>query len=40
MTPECLSLGVLEGCINALQDEPDMVRAEARRLFMQGMGRA
>ncbi len=35
MTPECLSLDVLEGCINALQDELDLLRADARRAFMQ-----
>ena len=40
MTPECMSLDVLEGCINALQDELDMVRAEARRVFAVGAGRA
>jgi hypothetical protein len=33
MTPECMSLDVLEGCINALQDELDVIRAEARRAF-------
>ena len=40
MTPECMSLDVLEGCLNALQDELDMVRAEARRVFIQAAGRA
>lgn len=41
MTPECMSLDVLEGCLNALQDELDMVRADARRAFSQlGAGRA
>ncbi len=40
MTPECMSLDVLEGCINALQDELDMVRAEARRVFRQATGHA
>ena len=41
MTPECMSLDVLEGCLNALQDELDLVRADARRVFMQrGVGRA
>ncbi len=35
MTPECMSLDVLEGCINALQDELDLLRADARRAFMQ-----
>ncbi len=41
MTPECMSLDVLEGCLNALQDELDMVRADARRAFMRrGVGHA
>jgi hypothetical protein len=41
MTPECMSLDVLEGCLNALQDELDMVRADARRAFMRrGIGHA
>ena len=41
MTPECMSPDVLEGCINALQDELDLVRADARRAFMRGtLGRA
>ncbi len=35
MTPECMSLDVLEGFINALQDELDLVRTDARRAFMQ-----
>ena len=35
MSPECMSLDVLEGCINALQDELDILRAEARRVFTQ-----
>jgi hypothetical protein len=35
MSPECMSLHVLEGCINALQDELDIPRAEARRVFTQ-----
>ncbi len=34
MTPECMSLDILEGCLNALQDEIDMMRADARRAFM------
>ncbi len=41
MTPECMSLDVLEGCINALQDELDLLRADARQAFMRrGRGRA
>ncbi len=41
MTPECMSLDVLEGCINALQDELDLLRADARQAFMQRVaGRA
>ena len=41
MTPECISLDVLEGCINALQDELDLVRADARQAFIRGiLGRA
>ena len=41
MTPECMSLDVLEGCLNALQDELDLVRADAQRAFMRGtLGRA
>jgi hypothetical protein len=41
MTPECMSLDVLEGCLNALQDELDQVRADARQVFMRGiLGRA
>ena len=40
MTPECMSLDVLEGCINALQDELDRVRAEARRVFIGAAGHA
>jgi len=40
MTPVCMSLDVLEGCINALQDELDLLRAEARRVFTVGVGHA
>ena len=41
MTPECMSLDVLEGCLNAIQDELDMVRSDARKAFMRrGVGRA
>jgi hypothetical protein len=31
---------MLEGCINALQDELDVMRAEARLAFMGRAGRA
>jgi hypothetical protein len=40
MTPDCLTLDALEGCINALQDELDALRAEARRAFTGGVGHA
>ncbi len=41
ITPECMSLDVLEGCINALQDELDLLRTDARQAFMRrGRGRA
>lgn len=40
MTPECLSLDVLEGCINALQDELDLLRAQARWVFTTDAGHA
>ncbi len=40
LTPACMSLNVLEGCINALQDELDMLRAEAREAFTMVMGHA
>ena len=33
VTPDCLTLDDLEGHINALQDELDTLRAEARRVF-------
>jgi hypothetical protein len=36
-----MSLDLLEGCINALQDELDLVRTDARRAFIRGaLGRA
>ncbi len=35
LSPDCMLLDDLEGCINALQDELDLLRAEARRAFMQ-----
>jgi hypothetical protein len=34
ITPDCMTLDELEGCINALQDELDVLRADARRAFM------
>ena len=40
LTPECMSLDVLEGCINALQHELDLLRAKARQAFMVRAGRA
>ena len=33
LTPDCVTLDMLEGCINALQDELDVMRAEARLAF-------
>jgi uncharacterized small protein (DUF1192 family) len=33
LTTECASLDELEGQINALQDELDQLRAQARRVF-------
>ena len=40
LSPECLSLDELEGQINGLQDELDLLRAEARRAFMDSAGHA
>ncbi len=40
VTPDCMSLDVLEGCINALQDELDLLRAKARQAFIVKAGRA
>ena len=40
MTPVCMTLDELESCINALQDELDVLRAEARRTFITTMGHA
>ena len=40
LTPECMTLDVLEGCINTLQDELDLLRAKARQAFMVTAGRA
>jgi hypothetical protein len=33
LTPDCMTLDELEGQINALQDELDLLRADARRAF-------
>ncbi len=35
LSPHCMRLDDLEGCINALQDELDLLRVEARRAFSQ-----
>ena len=40
MSPDCMRLDDLEGCINALQDELDLLRAQARRVFTTGAGHA
>jgi hypothetical protein len=40
LTPECMTLDELEGYINALQDELDVLRAEARKTFTGGTGYA
>ena len=41
ITPDCMNLDVLEGCINAPQDELDLLRADARQAFMRhGRGQA
>jgi len=40
MTLGCLRLDELEAYINALQDELDVLRAEARRVFTGGVGHA
>jgi hypothetical protein len=40
VTPGCMTLDDLEGYINALQDELDVVRAEARRVFVGSVGHA
>lgn len=37
---DCMRLDDLEGCINALQDELDLLRAQARRVFTTGAGHA
>ena len=40
ITPDCMTLDELEGCINALQDELDVLRADARRAFTVSAGHA
>jgi hypothetical protein len=35
-----MTLDELEGCINALQDELDVIRGEARRIFIASLGHA
>ena len=40
LTPDCITLDELEACVNALQDELDLLRAEARRVFASGPGHA
>jgi hypothetical protein len=38
LTPDCMPLDMLEGCINALQDELDIMRAKAREVFIRSAG--
>ena len=40
LSRDCMRLYDLEGCINALQDELDLLRAQARRVFTTGAGHA
>ena len=40
LTPDCLTLDDLENCINALQDDLDVLCAEARRTFTTSTGHA
>ncbi len=40
LTVDCLTLDELEGQINGLQDELDLLRAEARRVFSDESGHA
>ncbi len=35
LSPDCMRLDDLEGCINALQDELDLLRVRAREAFSQ-----
>jgi hypothetical protein len=40
VSPICMSLDELEGYINALQDDLDVIRGQARRVFTTTMGHA
>jgi hypothetical protein len=40
LTPQCMTLDELEGAINTLQDELDVMRADARRAFTISVGHA
>ena len=40
LTPNCMTLDALESCINGLQDELNVLRAEARRIFTSNTGHA
>src|SRR5215212_7914266 len=40
LTPQCMTLDELEGAINALQDELDVLRADGRRAFTVSAGHA
>ena len=40
VTRTCMSLDELEGCINAIEDELEVIRAEARRIFTASAGHA
>lgn len=40
VTPNCMTLDELEGYINAIQDELEVIRAEARRAFVRTTGHA
>lgn len=40
LTPDCMRLDDLESCINALQDELDLLRVRARQVFATVTGHA
>jgi hypothetical protein len=40
LSSQCMTLDELEGAINALQDELDVLRADARRAFTVSAGHA
>ncbi len=40
LSPDCMRLDDLEGCINALQDELDLLRVRARQVFATAIGHA